>query len=99
MRFIVELESGKPTVRLEHVLRVIAALGGELVLSGLPVSKRSGTLAWGNFFELLRSIEVPPDFMAQREHNAVPFSIGVFDSFVSDATPGTDSDRPIVSVP
>ena len=38
VRFIVDLESGKPTVRLEHVLRVIAALGGELVLAGLPVA-------------------------------------------------------------
>ena len=38
VRFIVELESGKPTVRLEHVLRVIAVLGGELVLAGLPVA-------------------------------------------------------------
>jgi y4mF family transcriptional regulator len=36
VRFVVELESGKPTVRLEHVLRVIDALGGELELSGLP---------------------------------------------------------------
>ena len=35
-RFIVDLESGKPTVRLEHVLRVIDALGGELRLGGLP---------------------------------------------------------------
>lgn len=35
-RFIVDLESGKPTVRLEHVLRVIDALGGELQLGGLP---------------------------------------------------------------
>ena len=38
VRFIVDLESGKPTVRLEHVLRVIAVLGGELVLAGLPVA-------------------------------------------------------------
>ena len=38
VRFIVDLESGKPTVRLEHVLRVIAALGGELVLADLPVA-------------------------------------------------------------
>jgi y4mF family transcriptional regulator len=30
LRFIVELEAGKPTLRLEHVLRVINALGGEL---------------------------------------------------------------------
>lgn len=36
VRFIVDLEAGKPTVRLEHVLRVIDALGGELQLSGLP---------------------------------------------------------------
>ena len=35
LRFIVELEAGKPTLRLEHVLRVIKALGGELSLSGL----------------------------------------------------------------
>ena len=38
VRFIVELEGGKLTVRLEHVLRVIAVLGGELVLTGLPVA-------------------------------------------------------------
>ena len=36
VRFIVELEAGKPTVRLENVLRVIDAVGGELQLSGLP---------------------------------------------------------------
>lgn len=36
VRFIVELEAGKPTLRLGHVLRVIDALGGEVQLSGLP---------------------------------------------------------------
>jgi HTH-type transcriptional regulator/antitoxin HipB len=36
VRFIVDLEAGKPTVRLENVLRVIDALGEELQLSGLP---------------------------------------------------------------
>lgn len=36
VRFIVDLEAGKPTVRLEHVLRVIEALGGEIQLTGLP---------------------------------------------------------------
>lgn len=35
VRFIVELEAGKPTVRLENVLRVIDALGGEVQLTGL----------------------------------------------------------------
>lgn len=36
VRFIVELEAGKPTVRLENVLRVLQALGGELLVEGLP---------------------------------------------------------------
>jgi HTH-type transcriptional regulator / antitoxin HipB len=36
VRFIVDLEAGKPTVRLENVLRVIDALGGEIHLGGLP---------------------------------------------------------------
>lgn len=36
VRFIVELEGGKPTVRLESVLRVLQALGGELQVDGLP---------------------------------------------------------------
>ncbi len=35
VRFIVDLEGGKPSVRLEQVLRVIDALGGSLVLAGL----------------------------------------------------------------
>ncbi len=36
VRFIVDLEAGKPTVRLEQVLHVIEALGGEITLSGMP---------------------------------------------------------------
>lgn len=35
LRFIVDLEGGKATVRLEQVLRVIDALGGSLALNGL----------------------------------------------------------------
>ena len=42
VRFVVDLESGKPTVRLEHVLRVIDALGGELQLGGLPYIASEG---------------------------------------------------------
>jgi len=38
LRFIVDLEAGKPTLRLETVLRVIDALGGEINLIGLPVT-------------------------------------------------------------
>ncbi|QKE40383.1 MAG: helix-turn-helix transcriptional regulator [Ferrovum myxofaciens] len=36
VRFIVDLEAGKPTLRLENVLRVIDALGGEITIGGLP---------------------------------------------------------------
>jgi y4mF family transcriptional regulator len=36
VRFIVDLEAGKPSLRLENVLRVIDALGGEIQLIGLP---------------------------------------------------------------
>lgn len=36
LRFIVDLEAGKSTLRLEQVLRVIDALGGEIVVTGLP---------------------------------------------------------------
>lgn len=38
VRFIVELEAGKPTLRLENVLRVLHALGGTLAVDGLPSS-------------------------------------------------------------
>jgi HTH-type transcriptional regulator/antitoxin HipB len=35
VRFIVELEAGKPTVRLENVLRVLHALGAQLSVEGV----------------------------------------------------------------
>ena len=35
VRFIVDLEAGKPTLRLESILKVINALGGEIHISGL----------------------------------------------------------------
>jgi len=43
LRFIVELEAGKPTVRLENILRVIDVLGGEFNLSGLPTATSEGS--------------------------------------------------------
>ena len=43
VRFIVDLERGKPTVRLENVLRVIDALGGEIQINGLPTTTVEGT--------------------------------------------------------
>lgn len=36
VRFVVDLEAGKPTARMEHVLRVLDALGGVLQVEGLP---------------------------------------------------------------
>jgi y4mF family transcriptional regulator len=35
VRFLVDLEAGKPTVRLTQVLRVVDALGGSLELTGV----------------------------------------------------------------
>jgi y4mF family transcriptional regulator len=35
VRFIVELEAGKSTLRLENILRVLQALGGVLCLEGM----------------------------------------------------------------
>lgn len=35
VRFIVELEAGKPTIRLETLLKVLHALGGSLAVEGL----------------------------------------------------------------
>jgi hypothetical protein len=48
VRFIVDLEAGKPTVRLEQVLKVIDALGGEVQLSGLPSGKVDHQADGGN---------------------------------------------------
>lgn len=45
LRFVVDLEAGKPTVRLEQVLRVIDALGGQVQLSGLPDSRATAEIA------------------------------------------------------
>lgn len=36
VRFIVDLEAGKPTIQMGLALRVIDALGGEIQLNGLP---------------------------------------------------------------
>ena len=36
VRFIVDLEAGKPTLQLENILLVIDAVGGVIELTGLP---------------------------------------------------------------
>jgi HTH-type transcriptional regulator / antitoxin HipB len=40
-RFIVELEAGKPTLRIESVLRVVHSLGGVLTVTDLPLLKQA----------------------------------------------------------
>jgi HTH-type transcriptional regulator/antitoxin HipB len=48
VRFVVDLEAGKTTLRLGNVLRVVQALGGDLALIGLPTGteeSRDGTTA------------------------------------------------------
>ncbi|MHB1273894.1 MAG: antitoxin [Rhodanobacter sp.] len=47
---------------------------GDVVLSTRP-----GAKVWGEFFELLRAVDVPDDFMAVRPLNVVPPEHGLFD--------------------
>ncbi len=47
---------------------------GDVVLSNHP-----GAKTWNEFFELLHTVEVPPDFMADRPLNVAPKDSGVFD--------------------
>lgn len=49
-------------------------VSGDVVLSARP-----GAATWADFFELMRSIDVPPDFMAERPMNAPPRERDVFD--------------------
>lgn len=43
VRFIVDLEAGKPTIQMALALRVIDALGGEIQLNGLPGNSEADT--------------------------------------------------------
>ena len=36
------------------------------------LSKRPGAKTWQDFFEFVRSVDVPPDFMAERPMNVPP---------------------------
>lgn len=47
---------------------------GDIVLSTRP-----GAKAWGELFDLLRAVDVPSDFMAERPLNVVPPERGLFD--------------------
>jgi antitoxin VapB len=54
---------------------------GDVVLSNRP-----GAKVWNDFFELLRSVEVPADFLAERPLNVAPREPGIFD----DELPSND---------
>ncbi|MBK7900334.1 MAG: AbrB/MazE/SpoVT family DNA-binding domain-containing protein [Azonexus sp.] len=58
---------------------------GDVVLSTRP-----GAKTWSGFFELLHSVEVPADFMAERPLNVLPPERGVFDD---ETAPDTDGKR------
>ena len=47
---------------------------GDVVLSTHP-----GAKVWNEFFDLIHSIDVPADFMAERPMNRLPQACGVFD--------------------
>jgi len=44
LRFVVDLEGGKSTVRLAQVLRVTDALGGSLALTGLDLGVEANSV-------------------------------------------------------
>jgi antitoxin VapB len=46
---------------------------GDVVLSTHP-----GARTWGEFFDLMRTIDVPPEFMADRPMNVPPSDRDVF---------------------
>jgi antitoxin VapB len=43
------------------------------------LSTRPGARTWADFFTVMRSIDVPAEFMADRPMNTVPAERGVFD--------------------
>lgn len=50
-------------------------LTGDVVLSSRP-----GARTWAEFFELMRSIDIPADFMADRPMNKLPVERELFSS-------------------
>lgn len=52
----------------------------DLSTGDVVLSTRPGARVWGEFFELLRAVDVPDDFMLDRPLNVVPFEPGVFDN-------------------
>ncbi len=44
----------------------------------VTLSTRPGARAWGEFFALMRTIDVPADFMSERPMNVPPEERGLF---------------------
>ena len=44
------------------------------------LSTRPGARTWGEFFELVRSLDLPEDFMKERPMNVPPPARGAFDN-------------------
>jgi antitoxin VapB len=57
----------------KEVFATLDEVTGDVVLSTRP-----GAGTWGEFFKLMRSIEVPPDFMAERSMNVAPVDRDIF---------------------
>lgn len=51
------------------------------------LSTRPGASTWRDFFELLRSIDVPADFLDERPLNVAPREAGIFDTEPSSSGP------------
>ena len=49
------------------------------VTGDVVLSIRAGAKSWGDFFELLRTVEVPDAFMTERPMNAISTARGVLD--------------------
>jgi antitoxin VapB len=58
----------------EEVYATRDEVTGDVVLSNRP-----GLNAWQGFFELMRSIDVPDDFMAERPLNVIPVERNLFE--------------------
>jgi antitoxin VapB len=48
------------------------------ITGDVVLSMRPGARTWGEFFELMRSIELPADYMAQRPMNVAPVDRDLF---------------------
>lgn len=55
---------------------------GDVVLSSRPSAK-----VWAEFFTLLRSCEVPADYMKERPLNSIPADRGIFDDELPPPVP------------